>query len=515
MRRFALLPFLVLGLGASCPLSLLAEPAPSWDRFRGPNGSGVAPESWTPPVEIGPDSEAWRVAIPHGLSSPVVAGDRVFLTGVEGEQLVTLAFHRDSGRLAWKQAAPTPATETVHASGSPAAATPFADEDRVYVYFGSFGLLCYDHEGEEQWRRPLPTPKSLYGMASSPIGIGPHILLVLDDDQNLPDSDLSRSHLLAVDRTTGKTAWETPRPFHRSGWSTPVLWQHDQGTDLVVLGNGKLHGYDPVTGQGRWWVTGFSREPIAVPVIGENRLFVSCARRGGDGDLETDPAPFWEALLHFDTNSNQRIDRSEMIGDFTFPFRPELPIGHPGFGMPLPKAPEARRGRIDQMLTWFDHDSDGSWSREEFSTGFRKKQGKPLLLSLQPGGTGDITGTHVDWEINRGIPEIPSPLYHDRRLYLVRAGGILSAIDAVSGETLYRERLEAPGQYAASPLLAGDHLYLASSLGTLTVVRAGDRLERIHQVELGEVIEATPAMDEDTFYVRTERHLVAYRQSAR
>lgn len=503
-----------LALGWPIPAGAETEQPPAWDQFRGPDGSGVAPEAYRPPIEAGPSNEVWRTGIPAGLSSPVVIGEHLFLTGVEGDRLVTIAIDRETGNLAWKQIAPAAVTEVVHASGSPAAATPFADQDHVYVYFGSFGLLCYDHEGTERWRRPLPTPKSLYGMSSSPIGVGPNVVLVLDDDRKLPDSELSRSRLLALDRVTGETAWETPRPFHRSGWSTPIVWKHEDAADLVVLGNGKLHAYDPASGQGRWWVTGFSREPIAVPVTGRNRLFVSCARRGGDGDIETDPTPFWEALLPFDTNEDGRIERSEMTGDFTFPFRPELPVGHPGFGMPLPKAPAARKGRIDQMLTWFDRDSDRAWSEEEFSLGFRKKQGKPLLLSVRPGGRGDVTSSHVEWEVNRGIPEIPSPLYHDGLLYLVRAGGILSVLDAESGDPLYRERLDAPGQYAASPVLAGDSLYLASSLGTLTVVRTGASFERVHQIELGEAIEATPAMDENTLYLRTERHLIAFRRPA-
>lgn len=488
------------------------EERDSWNRFRGPNGSGIAPQAWSPPVEIGPSCEAWRRAVPPGLSSPVLGGKHLFLTGVQDERLVTLAFDRETGDLAWSCPAPGVASEEIHQSSSPATSTPLVLKDRVVVYFGSFGLLCYDLDGNELWQKAIAMPKSLYGVSTSPIAFEGSVILVLDSDRNLPGSQVSESKILAVDASDGTTIWETPRPFSRSGWSTPAIWKHQSGTDLVVLGDGKLHGYDPKSGEGKWSANGFSRETIAVPVIGNGVVFGSSSQLGGGGDIDKDPAPLWEALKPFDKNGDGKIARSEMNGDFTFPFRPELPPGHPGFGMPLPKDPTKRKQRIDWIVTWVDKNRDGVWTKEEFFENLKGGRGKPLLLAVKPGAVGDVTESHVAWEQNRNIPEIPSPLYFEKRLYLIRKGGVLAALRAEDGESLYRVRVaDAPGQYAASPVVARRHLFFVSSLGRVSVVATGDKFELVHQHDLGEPSEATPAVDENSIYFRTESHLIAFR----
>lgn len=503
----------VILLLAMAGISLSEESASSWNQFRGPNGSGVEPSDWSPPIQIGPEVEAWRAPVPKGISSPVVGGNRIFITGVDGDQLVTLAFDRETGKLAWRRVAPGTASEEVHQSSSPAASTPLVLHDRVVVYFGSFGLLCYDFEGEELWKKPIPMPKSLYGVSTSPIAFEDSVILVLDSDRNLQNSEVSESKILAVDSSDGETIWETPRPFFRSGWSTPVIWRHDSGMDLVVLGHGKLNGYDPETGKGRWSVSGFSRETIAVPVIGNGVVFGSSSQLGGGGDVKKDPAPLWDALKPFDENGNGTIERAEMKGNFTFPFRPELPPGHPGFGMPLPNDPAKRKERIDWIVTWVDKNRDGVWTKEEFFQNLKGGRGKPLLVAVKPGGNGDVTETHVAWEMNRNIPEIPSPLFFDDRLFLVRKGGLLTALRAEDGESLYRVRIpDAPGQYAASPIVANQHLFLVSSLGLVSVVASGDEFKLVRQHDIGEAVDATPAVDENTIYFRTEFHLVAFRK---
>jgi outer membrane protein assembly factor BamB len=94
----------------------------------------------------------------------------------------------------------------------------------------------------------------------------------------------------------------------------------------------------------------------------------------------------------------------------------------------------------------------------------------------------------------------------------VRNGGLLSAVNAADGTVLYTERLDAPGQYSASPVAANGHLYLVSNRGQLTVVKTGDTFIRVHQHDLGEPSFVTPAIDADTLYVRTASHLIAFRQ---
>ncbi|MBI98497.1 MAG: hypothetical protein CMO78_08245 [Verrucomicrobiales bacterium] len=484
--------------------------AAEWNQFRGPNGSGVATAK--PPVKIDPAKPTWKVPVPVGHSSPVLWGGKIFLTGVVEGRMATLAYEAATGNRLWVRKAPEVPLERVHQASSHAAPTPVVDADRLFVYFGSFGLICYDHAGKELWQKKLPVPRTLYGTSSSPIGYGKHLILVLDDDNNLPRSRLSRSKVVAFNKADGETAWETARPFHRSGWSTPVVWKQESGDELVVLGNGALRGYALPSGRERWHVTGFSRETISAPIIGDGVVYASASRRGGGGNEKVDPEPFWKSVIHFDANKDGKLQRKEMTGHFTFPFRPELPYGHPGYGMPLPKDPRQRARRLDGIFGWMDKNRDGVWTREEFVGNFGHGSGKPLLIAVKPGGRGDITGSHLAWEYNRGIAEIPTPLAHGGRIYYVRSGGILTALRAATGKPLYSERLGASGQYSASPILANGHLYLASEPGQITIVQAGDELNIVHRVKLGDRIHVTPAMDENTIYVRSEKHLWAFKR---
>ena len=494
-------------------LQSVGAAATHWNQLRGPNGAGRV-VGFEPPVKILPDRAAWKTAMPAGKSSPVLWADRLFLTGVEAERLVTVAVAADSGEVLWKRLAPDVPLERVHRANSVASSTPCVDANHVYVYFGSYGLLCYDHAGRECWKKPIPTPKTMYGVATSPILHPPpadRLILVLDDDADLPGSRLSRSRVVALDKATGEAIWETPRPYNRGAWSTPMIWQHARGTDLVVLGNGRAYGYDPATGAERWHVNGFAREPIAMPVAGSEYLYLSVSMRGGRGDVELDPEPFWTAMLHFDADQDGRIGRDEITEHFTLPFRPELPPSHPGFGLPLPANEDERRQRQKDIFNWRDTNGDGYWTKEEFTTDMTVGSGRPLLAAIRPGGRGDVTESHVAWNLRRGIPEIPSPVYHAGRLYLVRAGGVLSCVDAGTGELVYQERLGASGQYRASPVIANDHLYLCSERGVVTVVPCGDTFKVTHQADLDAALTATPALDRRSLYLRTEEALLAFR----
>jgi len=280
---------------------------------------------------------------------------------------------------------------------------------------------------------------------------------------------------------------------------------------LVVLGNGRLCGYELPSGEEKWHVTGFSRETIAMPVIGNGMVFASASKRGGAPDPNPDPQPFWKAVIRFDANGDKKLQRKEMTGHFTFPFRPDLPLGHPGYGMPLPKDKRQRERRLDGMFHWMDKNRDGSWSEKEFVSNLTVGQGKPLMVAVRPGGKGNLNDSHLAWELNRSIPEIPSPIFHRNRIYLICNGGVLGCVDATKGKLVYRERLGGLGQYSASPVIANEHLYFCSEEGLLTVAKTGDVLKIVHQKELGERVFVTPALDADTIYIRGEKHLWAFR----
>src|SRR5579864_3582756 len=116
-----------------------------WPQFRGPDSTGVGEGS--PPVHFGPDRNVlWKAAVASGLSSPVVWEGRIFLTEFDrsSKQLATVCIDRRTGKILWRRTVAAGAIEKVHELSSPAAPTPATDGERVYVYFGSYGLVCYD-----------------------------------------------------------------------------------------------------------------------------------------------------------------------------------------------------------------------------------------------------------------------------------------------------------------------------------------------------------------------------------
>ena len=159
--------------------------------------------------------------------------------------------------------------EKVHEISSPASPTPATDGERVYVYFGSYGLVCYDLNGKQVWEKRLPLPESPYGAVASPIIAGE--LLVL----NHQGKD---AYLLGVNRHDGRTVWKTNRSLFQYGWSTPVHWRHDGIDEIVVLGgdfkpNQRLMAYNLEDGAERWWVGGLPPCGKSTPVVGDGLLF--------------------------------------------------------------------------------------------------------------------------------------------------------------------------------------------------------------------------------------------------
>src|SRR5262252_591902 len=181
-----------------------------WPQFRGPNSSGLG--EGRPPVHFGPDQNVlWKTPVGAGLSSPIVWEGRIFLTEFDqaNKQLATLCIDRRTGKILWRRTVAPERIEKVHAISSPAAATPATDGERVYVYFGSYGLVCYDLDGNQKWERRLPLAENPYGAVASPILAGD--LLVLNHQGK-------EAYLLGVDPRDGQTVWRTDRSSFRYGW---------------------------------------------------------------------------------------------------------------------------------------------------------------------------------------------------------------------------------------------------------------------------------------------------------
>ena len=161
------------------------SPAADWPRFRGPNGAGVA-DSPALPDSIGPDKHViWKTALPPGHSSPVISGDRIFVTAFEGDKLVTIALDRANGKILWRREAPRDRHEKLDAQNSPSSPSPAADGRNVYVFFPDYGLLSYTFDGKERWRTPLGPFDNMYGMGVSPILAGDKVVLICDQQTRL------------------------------------------------------------------------------------------------------------------------------------------------------------------------------------------------------------------------------------------------------------------------------------------------------------------------------------------
>ena len=198
-----------------------------WPQFRGPGGLGIG--TGNPPVEFGPEKNVlWQIEVPFGHSSPCIVGNRIFLTGLADGKLVTLCVDRANGHELWRATAPTENIEPTQRISSAASPTPCSDGERVYVYFGSYGLIAYDLSGTELWRKPMPTPLVEFGTGTSPILADGKLILICDQDMN--------SFLLAVDASTGRDVWRKERPGFLRSFASPFLWKHDGATELVVAG---------------------------------------------------------------------------------------------------------------------------------------------------------------------------------------------------------------------------------------------------------------------------------------
>jgi outer membrane protein assembly factor BamB len=454
--------------------SLIANAESNWPQFRGPGGLGIGTGS--PPIEFGADKNLlWKTDIPHGHSSPCIWGDKLILTGSSEGKLVTFCLSRKDGHELWRVVAPAEKLEPTHRIGSPASTTACTDGTRIIVYFGSFGVLCYDLDGKELWRKPMPVPVVEFGTGASPVLADGKVFIANDQDVG--------SCLLALDAATGREVWRTERPEFRRSFSTPFVWKHGDEQELVVAGSLWVRSYDLKDGHERWSAHGMARVSNASPTAGDGMLIVSSWNVGGDDGDRVIMVPFEEFAAANDKNKDGVLTIDE-----------------------FPKGP------IKDRFSQIDVDKDAKVTRDEYDhMKAMFADAKNQLFAIKPGGHGDITDTNLMWSIGKHLPYVSSPLCVNNRVYAIKNGGLASCYDAHSGSTLYQaERMDAPGDYYSSAITADGRVYVASQKGTVSVLDENGAFKILARNVIGEPIFATPAIVDGRLYLRTDKHLFAF-----
>jgi outer membrane protein assembly factor BamB len=262
--------------------------AQEWTRFRGPNGAGVS-DAATVPAQWTENDVNWNVALPGiGHSSPVMWGDKIFLTSAFEDTALrlVLCLRASDGQIVWQHKYAS-SLHTKHKFNSFASSTPCLDAERVYCCWSTpdeYTLLALDHEGNEVWRTNLGPYVSQHSCGVSPIVNGD--LIILGNDQG-DENHQGASSVVAVDRGNGNVLWKLDRRTATVAYSTPCVYQ-PEGREAELIFNSESHGItsiDPRGGQVNWEIGVFNKRSVSSPVIAGGLIFGSCGSGGGGNYL--------------------------------------------------------------------------------------------------------------------------------------------------------------------------------------------------------------------------------------
>jgi outer membrane protein assembly factor BamB len=433
--------------GTAVYLSLLgfvthAADSPHWRR---PNASGIAAHGKLPIRWNATENVAWKARIAGaGVSTPIVSGDRVYVTSqigagirregnhprlvqgadaaAQGERALDVdvaagadptmtafvieAFARSGGKRVWARRIEATGTLTpVHDKHNLATPSPVTDGALVFAWFGTGQIVALDRSGAVVWQRHLATENGAFdiswGHGSSPVLYGDLLILLCDQP--------ARSYLVAIDKKTGKDRWKADRGQGRSSYSTPLVIEGAFGAELIVNSTERIDAYDPNTGTFLWHAGETSRFAVPSPVFHDGVIYASRGYRSG---------PY---------------------------------------------------------------------------------------MAIKPGGRGDVNATRMVWRVATGAPYVSSLLVYDRIVYMANDVGVLTAVDAATGERVWQERVD--GVFSASPVAGGGHVYFVSESGETVVVKAGRPPQVIARNALGERAVASPAISNGQIFIRTDKHV--------
>jgi outer membrane protein assembly factor BamB len=450
--------FIIVGVGAWFMLAAQTFGAAdgNWPQFRGPAASGVShangPTHWDVKT---PTNLRWKVPVPGlGHSSPVIWGDRIFLTtalpvqqgdetlktGLYGDvdsvqenaeyRWMVLCFDKATGKQLWEREAHRGVPRVKrHPKSTHANSTPATDGKRVVAFFGSEGLYCYDLDGNPLWQKDFGLLDSgffiargaQWGFGSSPVLFQDKVIVLADVQEN--------SFVAALNAADGEQLWRTARDEVPT-WGTPTVLRGGDGdggghgdsaqAQVAVNGFREIAGYDIADGKKRWTMKGGGDIPVPTPVAAHGLIYVTSAH----GLM----SPIYAI-------------KSTAQGDITLPL-----------------------------------DRDAS--------------------------------AHVAWSIRRGGNYMQTPIVVGDYLYCCRDNGVLTCFDAKTGKQMYRTRLDGTG-FTASAVAAGERIYFTAEDGRVHVIKAGPEFESLAENDLGESCLSTPALSGGTIFFRTRGHLIA------
>lgn len=391
---------------------VLHSPAQEWTRFRGPNGSGISSAKTIPTAWTEKDYN-WKIPLPGaGHSSPVLWGDKVFLTSGDDKngKLFVICLGASDGRILWQKDFPFTRHHkndyNTFASGSPA-----VDQHRVYASWTEpehHTFVAMDHDGKVAWKKDLGPYASQHGGGTSPI--------VYDDKVILANEQDGESFLLAVDAATGEIRWKIPRKTKEAAYATPCVYHPKNGKPELIFNSEApgISAVDPETGKVLWEFPGvFDKRVVSSPFLAGDLIIGACGSGGG--------------------------------GNYVVAVRPGKPSQN--------KSPECT------------------------------------------------------WTIRRSASYVPTSIAVGDLLFMWSDGGIVSCVQASSGEVKWQERVG--GNYFSSPVCVDGRLFSISTRGEVVVVDASEKFQVLARNPLNETTHSTPAVAGGRMYIHTAQHLIS------
>ncbi|MHB8970934.1 MAG: outer membrane protein assembly factor BamB family protein [Pirellulaceae bacterium] len=447
--------------------------AEDWTRFRGINGSGVSTSTGLPDT-IGPEQNvAWSLEVKAGTSSPVIVAGKLFVTSFDGEDRIIQCLDAKTGQELWRRSVKKVRDENASHPNGPATCTPAADEHNVVVFFPDTALLCYSTTGELRWRAEVGPFHSMHGIANSPILVGDKVLLLADQIQG--------SFIAAYDLSSGAQVWKVERANGVTGaYSTPSVATRNEGSQLVLAsGPQGLFAYQATSGEIAFAVPGVANAPVTVPIVSGATVYL-CEPPGA---IE----PMGKYAEGLDKNKDGKLALEEVKQSVAF-FR---------------------------MLEGMDQrwgNGDGVVEETEWNAAFGSMLDKGGLVAIELPEVGAAPEPNVQWNYQKSVPYVASPVLYDGVLYLIRDQGVFMAIQSADGRVLKVGRLKkGGGQFYASPVAADGKVFVIDTAGRCTVLKVGPEWEELSATEFGDDVIATPAICDGRIYVRTKSKLFCFR----